>query len=168
MAQGKQNLGFKALTARVSYRLGDDRAYFKPIAELSHSEVTTHAFTEAGAGALNLVAPRQEDQATRVSVKAEVGGEYMQGVTAIRPYARIGASQTLSGRAPLFTAAFQSAPTPSGQFSVAGRLDKTTLDTELGVTIVNAKGASAKLNWSGQFGDRVSNQSLAVKFSVPF
>ena len=168
MAEGKQNLGFKALTARVSYRLGDDRAYFKPIAELSHSEVTTHAFTETGAGALNLVAPRQEDQATRLSVKAEVGGEYMQGVTAIRPYARVGATQTLSGRAPLFTAAFQSAPTPSGQFSVAGRLDKTTLDTELGVTIVNAKGASAKLNWSGQFGDRVSNQSLAVKFSVPF
>ena len=168
MAEGKQNQGFKALTARVSYRFGDDKAYAKPIAELSHSEITTHAFTETGAGALNLVAPRQEDQATRLSVKLEVGGEYMQGVTAIRPYARIGASQTLSGRAPLFTAAFQSAPVPSGQFSVAGRLDKTTADAELGVSIVGAKGGSAKLNWSGQFGDRVSNQSLAVKFSVPF
>jgi uncharacterized protein with beta-barrel porin domain len=98
----------------------------------------------------------------------EVGGEFMQGVTAIRPYARIGASQTLSGRAPLFTAAFEGAPTPSGQFSVAGRLDKTTADAELGVALVNAKGASARVNWSGQFGDRVSNQSLAVKFTVPF
>jgi hypothetical protein len=168
MAEGKQNTGFKALTARVSYRLGDDKAYAKPIAELSHSAVTTHAFNEEGAGALNLVAPRQTDQATRVSVKVEVGGEFMQGVTAIRPYARLGASQTLSGRAPLFTAAFQSAPSASGQFSVAGRVDKTTADTELGVSIVSAKGASAKINWSGQFGDRVSNQGLSVKFSVPF
>uniref|UniRef100_B0T2H8 Outer membrane autotransporter barrel domain protein n=1 Tax=Caulobacter sp. (strain K31) TaxID=366602 RepID=B0T2H8_CAUSK len=168
MAEGKQNQGFKALTARVSYRFGDDKAYAKPIAELSHSRITTHAFSETGAGALNLVAPKQEDRATRLSVKLEVGGEFMQGVTAIRPYARIGASQTLSGRAPLFTAAFQSAPTPSGQFSVAGRLDKTTADAELGVAIVNAKGVSAKINWSGQFGDRVSNQSLAVKFSIPF
>ncbi|EJL26218.1 hypothetical protein PMI01_04139, partial [Caulobacter sp. AP07] len=168
MAEAKQRQTFQALTARVSYRLGEDRLYAKPIAELSHSRIKTDAFTETGAGALNLVAPEQKDRATRLSAKLEVGGEFMQGVTAIRPYARVGATTTLSGKAPLFTAAFESAPGPSGQFSVAGRLDKTTLDTELGVSIVNAKGASAKLNWSGQFGDRVSNQSLAVKFTVPF
>jgi hypothetical protein len=168
MAEAKQRQSFQALTARVSYRLGEERLYAKPIAELSHSRIKTDAFTETGAGALNLVAPEQKDRATRLSAKLEVGGEFMQGVTAIRPYARVGATTTLSGRAPLFTAAFESAPGPSGQFSVAGRLDKTTLDTELGVSIVGAKGASAKLNWSGQFGDRVSNQSLAVKFTVPF
>ena len=66
------------------------------------------------------------------------------------------------------TTAFESAPPVSGSFDVAARLDKTTADAELGVSLVNAKGASAKLNWSGQFGDRLSNQSLAVKFSVPF
>jgi len=92
----------------------------------------------------------------------------MQGVTAIRPYARIGASHMLSGRAPQFTAAFEGAPPVSGAFDVASRLDKTTGDVDLGVALVNARGASAKLNWSGQFGDRVSNQSLAVKFTVPF
>jgi hypothetical protein len=168
MAEAKQRQTFQALTARISYRLGEERLYAKPIAELSHSRIKTDAFAEAGAGALNLVAPEQKDRATRLSAKLEVGGEFMQGVTAIRPYARVGATTTLSGKAPLFTAAFESAPGPSGQFSVAGRLDKTTLDTELGVSIVGAKGASAKLNWSGQFGDRVSNQSLAVKFTVPF
>ena len=51
---------------------------------------------------------------------------------------------------------------------MAARLDKTTVDAELGVGLANARGASARLNWSGQFGDRVSNQSLAVKFTVPF
>jgi len=168
MAEAKQRQTFQALTARLSYRLGDEARYAKPILELNHSRIKTDAFAERGAGALNLVAPKQTDQATRLSAKLEVGAEFMQGVTAIRPYARVGASTTLSGRAPLFTAAFEGTPAPSGQFSVAGRLDKTTLDTELGVSIVNAKGASARVNWSGQFGDRLSNQSLAVKFSVPF
>jgi uncharacterized protein with beta-barrel porin domain len=168
MAEGKQKQTFQAITVRTAYRFGDDHAYAKPIAELNYARISTDAFAEKGAGALNLVAPKQVDQSTRASVKLEFGGEFMQGVTAIRPYARIGASQMLSGRAPQFTTAFESAPPVSGSFDVAARLDKTTADAELGVSIVNAKGASAKLNWSGQFGDRVSNQSLAVKFSVPF
>jgi hypothetical protein len=168
MAYAKPKQDFAAITARVSYRLGEDKAYAKPIVELSHSRITTAAFTENGAGALNLVAPEQTDKAMRLSAKLEVGGEFMQGVTAIRPYARVGATSMLSGKAPLFTANFGSAPVPAGQFSVAGRLDKTTLDTELGVNIVSAAGASARLNWSGQFGDRTSNQSLSMKFSVPF
>ena len=74
----------------------------------------------------------------------------------------------LSGRAPLFTTAFEGAPQVAGSFGVAARLDRTTADAELGVAIVNAKGASAKVNWSGQFGDRVSNQALALKVTVPF
>jgi uncharacterized protein YhjY with autotransporter beta-barrel domain len=168
MAEAKQRQTFQAITVRAGYRFGDDHAYAKPIAEISHTRIQTDAFAEKGAGALNLVAPKQVDQATRVSAKLEVGGEFMQGVTAIRPYARIGASHMLSGRAPQFTAAFEGAPPVSGSFDVASRLDKTTADAELGVALVNARGASAKLNWSGQFGDRVSNQALAVKFTVPF
>ncbi|WP_165183849.1 autotransporter outer membrane beta-barrel domain-containing protein [Caulobacter soli] len=168
MARAKQRQDFQAITARAAYRFGTDKAYAKPIAELNYARVQTGAFSEKGAGALNLVAPRQDDVSTRASVKLEVGAEFMQGVTAIRPYARIGASQMLSGRAPQFTAAFEGAPPVAGSFDVAGRLDKTTGDAELGVSIVGAKGASAKINWSGQFGDRVSNQALAVKFTVPF
>jgi outer membrane autotransporter protein len=114
------------------------------------------------------VAPKQADQSTRASVKLEVGGEFMQGVTAIRPYARIGASHMLSGSAPQFTTAFEGAAPVAGSYDVAARLDKTTADAELGFSLVNAKGASARVNWSGQFGDRVSNQALAVKFTVPF
>ncbi|WP_156390711.1 autotransporter outer membrane beta-barrel domain-containing protein [Caulobacter sp. Root487D2Y] len=168
MAEAKQRQTFQAITARTGYRFGTDKAYAKPIAELNWARISTDAFAEKGAGALNLVAPKQVDQSTRASVKLEVGGEFMQGVTAIRPYARIGASHMLSGRAPQFTTAFESAAPVAGSFDVAGRLDKTTVDAELGAALVNAKGASARVNWSGQFGDRVSNQALAVKFTVPF
>jgi uncharacterized protein YhjY with autotransporter beta-barrel domain len=168
MAEAKQRQTFQAITARAAYRIGTDKAYAKPIAELNWARISTDAFAEKGAGALNLVAPKQADQSTRASVKLEVGGEFMQGVTAIRPYARIGASHMLSGSAPQFTTAFEGAPPVAGSFDVASRLDKTTTDAELGVSLVNAKGASAKLNWSGQFGDRVSNQALAVKFTLPF
>jgi uncharacterized protein YhjY with autotransporter beta-barrel domain len=168
MAEAKQRQTFQAITIRAGYRFGDDKAYAKPIAEINHARISTDAFAEKGAGALNLVAPKQADQSTRVSAKLEVGGEFMQGVTAIRPYARIGASHMLSGRAPQFTTAFESAAPVAGSFDVAGRLDKTTADAELGLSLVNAKGASARVNWTGQFGERVSNQALAVKFTLPF
>ncbi|WP_035018970.1 autotransporter outer membrane beta-barrel domain-containing protein [Caulobacter sp. UNC358MFTsu5.1] len=168
MAQAKQEQTFQAVTVRTGYRFGTDKAYAKPIAEVNYARIQTDAFAEKGAGALNLVAPKQVDQSTRASVKLEVGAEFMQGVTAIRPYARIGASHMLSGSAPQFTTAFEGAPPVAGSYDVASRLDKTTGDAELGVSLVNAKGASAKLNWSGQFGDRVSNQALAVKFTLPF
>jgi len=168
MAEAKQKQSFQAVTVRAAYRFGDAHAYAKPIAEISQTRIQTDAFAEKGAGALNLVAPKQVDQATRVSAKLEVGAEFMQGVTAIRPYARIGASHLLSGRAPQFTTAFEGAAPVAGLYDVAARLDKTTADAELGVSLLNANGASAKVNWSGQFGDRVSNQSLAVKLTVPF
>lgn len=46
-------------------------------------------------------------------------------------------------------------------------LDKTTLDTELGLSIIGAK-ASGRLAWTGQFGDRTRNQTLSLKLAIPF
>ena len=65
-------------------------------------------------------------------------------------------------------AAFQGAPAAAASgFTVNPGLDKTTFDTELGLSIVGSK-ASGRLAWTGQFGDRTRNQTLSLKIAVPF
>jgi len=50
---------------------------------------------------------------------------------------------------------------------VKSRLARTTLAAELGVPVVGEAG-SARLGWSGQFGERVSNQTFGVKLTLAF
>jgi uncharacterized protein with beta-barrel porin domain len=167
IATADQRLTFQSVTARASWRYGDDRLYARPMVEVSQMTVSTDGVTETGAGPLNLVIPEQSTDSTRVSFKVEVGGEFNQGGMDARPYARIGVSSLVSGADSPFTAGFAAAPGGVNPFDVRSRLDKTTFDTELGVSVVGERG-SAKLGWSGQFGDRVSNQTFAVKVTLAF
>mgnify|MGYP007072814972 CR=1 FL=1 len=166
-AQATQTLSFQALTARASWRLGSDSFYARPMVEVSRMTVDTDGFTETGAGALNLVVPGQSSDTTRASFKVELGGEFSQGGNVARPYARVGVSSLVSGAESPFTAGFQAAPGGVNPFDVTSRLDKTTFDAELGVTAVSDRG-SARLGWSGQFGDRIANQTFAIKLTVAF
>jgi hypothetical protein len=168
VAKAKQDMTFLAATARASYRWGSDRAYVKPIVEASAVRVETKGFTETGAGALNLVAPDQKDTYGRASFKVEVGAEFKTAGAILRPYGRIGATYSSDAEKALFTAAFQGAPAAAaGGFAVNPGLDKTTFDTDLGVSVVGAK-ASGRLAWTGQFGDRTTNQTLSLKVAIPF
>ena len=168
MARATQEMNFAAATARASYRWGSDRGYVKPMLEASAVKVETKGFTETGAGALDLVVPGQKDTYGRVSFKVEAGGEFKAGGAAIRPYGRAGLSYSSDAEKALFTAAFKGAPAAAASgFSVNPGLDKTTFDTELGASVIG-RAASARLAWTGQFGDRTNNQTLSLKISVPF
>ncbi len=167
-AAGTQQQSFAAITLRAGYRWGSDALHVRPMLELSQTAIRTDGFSETGAGALNLVVPDQTDQTSRASARIELGGEFLtQDGGAIRPFARLGASQTLSGNPSVYSASFSGAPATVNPFGVRARLDDTTLDSELGVAAVGKLG-SAQLKWAGQFGDRTDNQSLSMKFTVKF
>ncbi|MDO9338283.1 MAG: hypothetical protein Q7T61_17970 [Caulobacter sp.] len=166
-ATATQDLSYLAATLRVGYRFGSDRAYLKPIVEISHAAVKTDAFQERGAGAVNLVVPEQTEGFTRASAKLEVGTEFAAAGAVVRPYGRVGVSYSDADKA-LFAVAFEGAPAAAtGGFKVNPGLDKTTFDSELGVAIVGDT-VSARFGWSGQFGDRTDNQTFAFKFSKKF
>ncbi len=166
-AHGVQKLDWLAGTVRASYRLGSERAYLKPMVEASRLKVDTDGFSESGAGPLSLVIPKQNSEYTRVSAKLETGSEFKSGDIAIRPYSRIGVSHLAGGDNDLFAAAFAGAPAGVQGFSVNPGLDRTTLDAEAGVAVVS-KWGSARINWSGQFGDRTKSQTIALKFTKSF
>ncbi len=167
-ASGTQQQSFAAITLRAGYRWGSDALYARPMVELSQTAIRTDGFSETGAGALNLVIPDQTDQASRASARIELGGEFLTGDGgAIRPFGRLGVSQTLSGNPSVYIATFSGAPATVNPFGVRARPDDTTLDSELGVAAVGKMG-SAQLKWAGQFGDRTDNQSLSMKFTVKF
>ena len=168
LARGKQDMSFLAATGRASYRWGSDRAYVKPMIEASAVKVETKGFTESGAGAVNLVVPDQKDTYGRASFKVEAGAEFRGRSAVYRPYGRLGATYSSDAEKALFEAAFQGAPAAAASgFTVNPGLDKTTFDTELGVSVIGAK-ASGRLAWTGQFGDRTRNQTLSLKIAVPF
>ncbi|HWU80678.1 MAG TPA: autotransporter outer membrane beta-barrel domain-containing protein, partial [Caulobacter sp.] len=167
-ARGKQEMSFLAASGRASYRWGSDRAYVKPMIEASAVKVETKGFTETGAGAVNLVVPDQKDTYGRASVKVEVGAEFKGRSAVYRPYGRVGATYSSDAEKALFEAAFQGAPAAAASgFAVNPGLDKTTFDTELGVSVIGPK-ASGRLAWTGQFGDRTRNQTLSLKVAIPF
>ncbi|MBO9544588.1 autotransporter outer membrane beta-barrel domain-containing protein [Caulobacter sp.] len=168
LARGKQDMSFLAATARATYRWGSDRAYVKPIVEASAVKVETKGFTETGAGAVNLVVPDQKDTYARASFKVEAGAEFRGRSAVYRPYGRVGATYSSDAEKALFEAAFQGAPAAAASgFTVNPGLDKTTFDTELGLSIIGSK-ASGRLAWTGQFGDRTRNQTLSLKLAIPF
>ncbi|WP_454760314.1 hypothetical protein [Caulobacter segnis] len=168
VARAKQDMTFLAATARATYRWGSDRAYVKPMVEASAVKIETKGFAETGAGAVNLVVPDQKDTYARASFKVEAGAEFRGRSAVYRPYGRVGMTYSSDAQKALFEAAFQGAPAAAASgFTVNPGLDKTTLDTELGLSIIGSK-ASGRLAWTGQFGDRTKNQTLSLKLAIPF
>ncbi len=166
-AQGNQTIRYLGVTARASYRYGSDSAYAKPMLEFSHLNVNQLGFTETGAGGANLKIPNQNGDFNRISAKLEVGSEVASGGAALRPYARVGVSYLASGDKDLYAAAFAAAPSGAQGFTVLPGLDRVTLDSEAGLAIVGPT-ASARLGWSGQFGERTHSQMIALKFTKAF
>ncbi len=167
-AIGKQRVTWQAYTGRISKTWKFDSAYAKPMFEVGYAHVRNGALNETGAGPLNLTAPVQVQTETRISPKLELGAEATHGRFTYRPYVRGGFTRVLDGDAPLFAAAFQSAPAGVGTFPAAAKLDRMTADAEAGVSVVGPNGASAKLGWFGQFGKRTNEQGAALKFTFPF
>lgn len=167
-ALGDQDLRFAALTARASHRFGDDHLYARPILELNLAQARSGAMTETGAGPLNLATPRQTQCTASLSPRVEIGGEVAVKGVSVRPFMRMGVTEVLSSPDPLFSAAFVAAPAVAGQFAIKGQADRLTRDAELGVQVVNANGLSARLAWSGRYGDRTASETLSPKLTLPF
>jgi hypothetical protein len=171
-AYGHQRLTWQAYTARLSHTWRYDgrsgSVYAKPMFEAGYAHVRNGPLAETGAGPLDLVSPAQTQTETRISPKLELGAETVSRGVSYRPYVRAGFTRVLDGDAPLFEAAFSSAPAGVGTFPGASKLDRTTADAEAGVTIVGSTGVSARLGWFGQFGKRTNEQGMALKVTLPF
>ena len=141
-ATGKQRVTWQSYTARVSRTWKFDQAYLKPMFEIAHAHVRNGPLAETGAGPLSLTAPAQTQSETRISPKLELGAEATQGAFAYRPYVRGGFTRVLDGDAPLFEAAFASAPAGVGTFPAAAKLDRLTADAEAGVCLLYTSDAA--------------------------
>jgi outer membrane autotransporter protein len=108
---------------------------------------------------------------TYVSVRPalEAGGEIVTGDgTLVRPRARLGVTQFLSGGDPEIAARLEGAPVGVAPFVVKQDFDQTYLDVEVGVDVLTKGGATVRAGYLGQFSDHTDSHGVMLKVSLPF
>ncbi len=143
--------------------------YVKPLIDLGVTQAWFPGFQETGAGAANLNVARRDETYVNLTPALEIGGETsLENGLLLRPYAKLGITQFLSGTSPEITATFQGAPVGAAPFTVKGEMDKTYADVHIGLTVLNNKGQILQVGYFGSFSDHLKSNSGTVKLSIPF
>ncbi len=168
-AYGTQDVSFGVVSARVSRRFGSARRWVRPSLEVAGTLVHTDAVNEAGGGPLSLaIAPRAQTS-WRFRPAVEVGADIpLRGGMSLRPTARLGLDQVLSGQGSALDAGFSGAPAGLATLVAANWVDRTTGEAWLGLALVNRSGVSARLSYLRQFGSTTLQQGGQLKVVLPF
>jgi len=170
-ALAKQDLWSVSLNGRLSHDviLGGD-AYVRPMIGLGVTHVWRDAYSENGAGAVNLNVAKARDTYVSVHPAVEVGHERKlgDGDTLVRPYARLGLTHYVGGNEGNFTASLQGAPAGIGPLMVTSQADTTYTELSLGVDILKKNGFTARLDYTGQFSSTSAARALWMKLAMPF
>jgi uncharacterized protein YhjY with autotransporter beta-barrel domain len=169
-ATSSQDVGFVSGHLRLAraYEQGVSW-YLKPLIDLGVTQAWFPGFQETGAGAANLNVARRDETYVELTPALEIGGETsLENGLLLRPYAKLGITQFLSGTSPEITASFQGAPVGVAPFTVEGEMDKTYADVHVGLTLLNNKGQILQVGYLGTFSDHLKSNSGAVKLSIPF
>jgi len=168
-AVSTQRFDFTQATARVSRTLGDSALHVRPVMEVSVTRFDQHGHEEQGAGPLNLRFEDQTQEVIRLRPSLEFGGTFAAGSgVEVRPWAAVGVSHVIGGDMPSIMAEFAAAPGGVGPFETAQPLDAMLGDVRLGVDVVSDRGFSARLSYSGQFGDKTEAHAFGVRLTQRF
>ncbi|WP_374516742.1 hypothetical protein, partial [Brevundimonas sp.] len=169
VASGTQRFDFQSAAAQVSRTFGDSNLYLRPSVEVSATRYQQSGFSETGAGGLNLVFDEHEETVTRIRPRIELGGRFDVPNAIARPYVSVGVSHVLDGDKPGLETRFEAAGTLADPFTTSQPLDETVWETELGVELLGeGAGISARLGYTGQFGDKLETHQFGVRVSAAF
>jgi len=169
-AKSSQDVEFVSGHLRLAhaYEQGADW-YLKPLIDLGVMHAWFPGFQESGAGGANLSVARRDETYVNLTPAIEIGGETnLKNGLLLRPYAKLGITQFLSGTSPEITASFQGAPVGVAPFTVKSEMDKTYADVHLGLTVLNNKGQILQVGYLGSFSDHLKANSGVIKLSIPF
>ncbi len=168
-ADGDQDLRFIGAQLRVAHDFEWGDWYLRPMIDAGVTYFEFDGFEESGAGAANLLVEGRSETYVSLRPALEIGGEVVTGDgTLVRPRAKLGVTQFLSGTDPEIAARLEGAPAGVRPFVVKQDFDETYLDVEVGVDVLTKGGATFRASYIGQFSDHTDSHGVMLKVSVPF
>ncbi|WP_395646414.1 hypothetical protein [Terricaulis sp.] len=152
---------------RASYTARFGEFYLRPSLDLDSYQLHTGAFSEAGAGALNLHVRDSEQNITGVGGVLEAGFLYLQpGGTVVHPYLQAGVTQLSEDRLTAL-ANFEGDPVGAPAFRIDSPIPDQTFNVRLGFEALFARSA-VRIEYEERNGDSYQDYSFAAKLRVRF
>jgi hypothetical protein len=168
-ALSSQRVVFLASHLRLAQLMDQGGWYLRPGVDLGATRVNRQGFVESGAGVANLSVHSQGETFTTLQPAIEFGAESRRADGAlVRPFLRAGVLHLMSGASPATQAVLQGAPAGTEAFTVNGRIDRTFVELNAGVDVINPGGVVLRLGYAGQYASTIKRHGLTVKASMSF
>jgi outer membrane autotransporter protein len=153
---------------RVARTFAVSEIYLKPYVDLDAIYSRMPGYSENGGGDLGLKVESSDQFTFAFSPSLEIGGCIdLEGGAQLRPYAYAGVS-ILSDDDWTAKARFTGAPSGTGSFDTSLPIDDVVARIGAGVQVSTAAGFDIRLQYDGEFSDRVSSNSGSLKAILPF
>jgi outer membrane autotransporter protein len=152
---------------RVARTFAFSEMYLKPYVDLDAIYSRMPGYRENGGGDLGLKVEDSDQFTFAFSPSIEVGGRIAAGNTTLRPYAYAGVT-ILSDDDWTAKARFTGAPSGTGSFDTSLPIDDVVARIGAGVQVSTNAGVDIRLQYDGEFSDRVSSNAGSLKAIIPF
>ncbi|MGO4726693.1 MULTISPECIES: hypothetical protein [unclassified Inquilinus] len=152
---------------RVARTFAFSEMYLKPYVDLDAIYSRMPGYSENGGGDLGLKVEDSDQFTFAFSPSLEVGGRVDLDGAQLRPYAYAGVS-ILSDDDWTAKARFAGAPSGTGSFDTSLPIDDVVARIGAGVQVSTAAGFDIRLQYDGEFSDRVSSNSGSLRAIMPF
>ena len=169
VASSRQDMTFQRVTLRAARPMDLSGVMVKPSLELSYTGVRLGDFAETGAGGLNLHSSSQAASFWRLRPGLEVWADLKatERLT-LRPSLKLSLSQSLNRDRTELATRFEDAPKAAGSFATSVSDDRLIREFDAGLDFVRAGGASLRLGYVAQFGNRIDQRAVRAKLVIPF
>ena len=168
-ATSSQDMLFLSLRGRLAHTVEKNNWYVRPMIDAGWTYSYFDSFKERGAGGANLAVRRRRENYFNINPALEIGGEIQnQKDTLSRVYARVGVIHYLGRTKPEITARMEGAPVGVDPLKITGDMNRTYLDLNFGINILQRDKMGFRLEYSPQLARNSRMHSGFFKLTIPF
>jgi hypothetical protein len=153
---------------RIAHMFGSESFYLKPYLDLDAIYSRTPSYRERGGGPLALQVESAEQLTFAATPAIEVGGRVtLENGWTLRPYLQGGVA-FLSESGWDAKASFVGAPAGLGAFTTQLQSDRIMARVGAGLQLDTKKGLQLRVQYDGEFSERVTSNSATLRLVAPF
>jgi hypothetical protein len=169
VAKSEQPITAFGTQLRLAHAFEGDRWYLRPMIDANYTSIRRSSFTETGAGVFAMHVVGDTEGFFSMQPAVELGHELaIANGTLFRLYGRFGLTRLLSGEDPEVVVTFDGASAGVTPISLAGSLDRDLREVAAGLDVLTRSGIVVRLSYTGQFSDRMHQNTAGLRFAIPF
>jgi outer membrane autotransporter protein len=167
VASGSFDAWHAGLHSRITYQMPHDGWYLKPYVDLHAVRITTGAYAETGAGALDLQVQRQSDTLLAAAPMLELGSRIRLGNgMELRSFVGIGA--VVQNKGEWGAQANLAGWSDGSTFRAVSVIPDQRMKLNLGANLQLGKTTEVRLEYTGEFAHGYRSNTGSVKFNYFF